>query len=80
MIDPEPTHPTLEWRGETYYLVKDLYKGTCHGCAFEHEDSDDCPAPHKRRLCYAAAGIFIVATPEALADYVLAKLEPEEDT
>jgi hypothetical protein len=89
MTDPEPTHPTFEWRDSTYYLVKDLTEDTCHGCVFEHQDSDDCPTRSTERICYtpnAAGGIiagtghiFIEATPEALAEYIAKRINPEED-
>ena len=72
-----------EFEGQVFIEVPALVHNDCHGCYFEDgvnlptNDKGTTPCPHTKNLrpCDAESPIFILDTPEAIAEYVARRLE-----
>ena len=72
-----------EFEGQVFVEVPALISNDCRGCYFEDgvnletNDSGTTPCPHTKniRFCDIHAPIFILDTPEAIAEYVAQRME-----
>ena len=68
----------LTWRGQDCVAVSPIVTMRCHGCLFAITEDDECP--HTDEAVTMSCGsdndvIFIEDTPEAMAAYIIQKLE-----
>jgi hypothetical protein len=72
-----------EFEGQVFVEMPAIEYNECRGCYFEDgvnletNDNGTTPCPHTKnlRMCDSKAPIFILDTPEAIAEYVARRLE-----
>ena len=67
----------LTWRGQDCVAVSPIVTLRCQGCLFATTEDDECP--HTEAVPHSCTSdndvIFIEDTPEAMAAYIIQKLE-----
>jgi hypothetical protein len=72
-----------EFEGQVFVEMPAIRTNECHGCYFEDgvnldtNDNGTTPCPHTKniRFCDSNAPVFVLDTPEHIANYVSLRLE-----